>query len=178
MNWLGNHLRRAWHDEGGVASLEFVMAVPLLFAIFSASFESGLLMTRSIMLEQSLDIVMRELRLGHYTTPDSDTIKAEICNRTVILADCAASLTIEFQRVSTTTWTLPTTAPDCVDREEDINPNVALQVGQQNDLMLVRVCIVQDAMFPTTGMGLALTRTESGGGYEIFAISAFSNEPS
>lgn len=178
MTRLIKRLTHAWRDESGVASIEFLFALPVLMLTFMASFESGLVMTRSIMLEQSLDMVMRELRLGHYTAPDSAKLKEEICKRTVIFSDCETSLMIEMQRVSTTTFDLPTVGATCVDREEDVQPVTALQIGQQNDLMLVRACIVQDAMFPTTGIGLRLTRDDMGGGYEIVATSAFSNEPS
>lgn len=171
-------LRRAWRDDSGVASIEFVFALPILMAIFMGSFESGLFMTRSIMLEQSLDMVMRELRLGHYVNPDAALLKKEICDRTVVFSDCEAALMIDLQQISTTTWAMPTTATTCVNRDLDIQPVIALQIGQQNDLILVRACIVQDALFPTTGIGLKLTRAGNGGGYEIVSVSAFSNEPS
>lgn len=178
MTRFSKRLRRAWRDESGVATVEFVMALPILLAVFSASFESGLMMTRSIMLEQSLDMVMRELRLGHYVAPDAELLKEEICSRTVIFSDCKASLMIELQPISTSTWAMPAEAATCADRDLDIQPVTSLQIGQQNDLILVRACIVQDAIFPTTGIGLRLTRVDAGGGYEIVAVSAFSNEPS
>ena len=84
---------------------------------------------------------------------------------------------IDLQQISTATWAMPTVAATCVNRDLDIQPVTALQIGQQNDLILVRACIVQDAIFPTTGIGLRLTRQDNGGGYEIVAVSAFSNEP-
>ncbi len=64
----------------------------------------------------------------------------------------------------------------CIDRSEDIQPVTALQIGQQNDIMLIRVCVVQDAMFPITGIGLGLPK-DGEGGYGIIAISAFVTEP-
>ena len=92
--------------------------------------------------------------------------------------NCAANLMIDLQKVSTTTWALPTNATSCVNNNAVIQPPVAPVFGQQNDLMLVRACIVVDAMFPLTGLGLSLTRTTAnGGGYEIVAVSAFANEP-
>ncbi len=173
---LIKHLARGFNREDGTAAMEFVVAVPLLITIFMASFESGLLMTRSIMLEQSVDITMRELRLGHFTLPDAALLKTEICNRTVIFKDCNANIMIEMTRISTSNWALPSTGIKCVDRAEDIQPVTALQIGQQNDIMLVRVCIVQDALFPTTGIGLGLPK-DGKGGYGVIAISAFVTEP-
>lgn len=169
-------IRRGWRDESGVASVEFLFALPMLMAVFTASFESGLFMTRQIMLEQSLDMVMRELRLGHYVAPDAALLKTEICSRTVIFKDCEANLTIEMRKISTTTFAMPATTATCVDAEEEVQPVVVLQTGQQNDLMIVRACIRLTAMFPTTGVGLGLNK-DSTGAYGIIATSAYSNEP-
>lgn len=168
--------QRLRRDEAGTATAEFVIIVPFLLAIFMAAFESGLLMTRSIMLEQSVDMTMRELRLGHYTLPDAALLKREICSRTVILASCQENITIEMTRVSTSTFSMPTGAVQCIDRSEDIQPVTALQIGQKNDIMLIRVCVVQDAMFPFTGIGLGLPK-DGEGGYGITSISAFVTEP-
>lgn len=184
MTRLGNRIRRAWRNEDGVATIEFVFAIPILIAIFSASFESGLFMVRSILLEQSLDMTMRELRLGHYVDPANpqaaitdQLVKEEICRRTIIFPNCEASLKISLTRVTMDTFTMPTGAMPCVDRTLPIEAVQDLDVGQQNDLMLIRACMVQDAMFPFTGVGLGLSRTVGGGGYEIIAASAFAVEP-
>jgi Flp pilus assembly protein TadG len=163
-------------EDSGTATVEFVLTVPILLTIFMASFESGLLMVRSIMLEQSVDMTMRELRLGHYPLATANSLKNEICNRTVIFTDCRDNLMIEMTRVSTTNWTMPSTGVTCVDRDEDIQPVTALQIGQQNDMMLVRVCIVQDALFPSTGIGLKLPK-DGQGGYALISVSAFVTEP-
>lgn len=171
-------LMRGWREEDGVASVEFLFAVPILMLIFTASFETGMVMTRSIMLEQSLDMVMRDLRLGHFTAPDSALLKQEICAKTVIFRDCETSLMIELQRINTTTFAMPATAATCVDRDEEIQPVTMLQIGQQNDLMLVRACIIQDIMFANVGLGLTILRDNPNGEYAIVAVSAFSNEPS
>jgi Flp pilus assembly protein TadG len=177
MNWFAKQLRRVWRDEKGVATVEFVLMIPMLLAIFMGSFESGLMMTRSIMLEQSLDMVMRELRLGHYVNPSAALIKTEVCSRTIMFTNCNADLNIELTKISTTTWTLPTAAVDCVNKSTNVQPPIKVTIGQQNDLMLVRACIVVDAIFPTTGIGLELSKSTVGGGYKIVAVSAFANEP-
>ena len=176
IRWF-RRLNPAFRRDDGTAAMEFVLAVPLLITIFMASFEAGLLMIRSIMLEQSVDMTMRELRLGHYTLPDAALLKTEICKRTVIFKDCQANITIEMTRISTTNWALPGTDVACIDRSEDIQPVTALQIGQQNDIMLIRVCVVQDALFPTTGIGLGLPK-DGQGGYGVISTSAFVTEPS
>lgn len=174
---LRHRLRRFGLSEAGTAAVEFAMTVPLLIGIFMASFESGFLMIRSLMLEQSVDMTMRELRLGHYPIATSALLKEEICKRSVILTNCEDNISIEMTRINTANFVLPTSRIACVDREEDIQPVTQLQIGQQNDVMLIRVCVVQDAMFPTTGIGLGLPK-DSQGGYGLVSVSAFVTEPS
>ena len=169
---LAHGLRR----EDGTASIEFVMAVPVLMTIFMASFESGLLMTRSVMLERAVDITMRELRLGHYVNPDATLLKAEICKRTVIFDDCAANIRLELIQVDKTTWRLPTSSTACINRDEEFQVPDTFMNQTEHDMMLMRVCVRQDLMFPTSGLGLKLA-TDSQGGFGLIAISAFVIEP-
>lgn len=174
---LAHRLRRFRRRDDGVASIEFVIAVPILMVLFTASFESGLLMLRSILLEQAVDQTMRELRLGHYPLPTADLLKTEICSRGVILQDCEANITLELTRVTTSSWSMPTGDIQCVNRDEDIDPVLSLEIGQQNDVMLVRVCVMQDALFPEIGLGRALP-LDGQGGYALVTASAFVTEPS
>jgi len=167
---------RALRREDGTASIEFVFVIPLLLSIFMASFESGLIMVRSIMMEQSVDKTMRNLRLGHYPGVDSDLLKSEICARTVVFPNCEQNIMIEMRRVSTATWAMPATPITCTDREEAVQPVLTLQIGQQNDVMFIRVCIVQDLIFPTTGIGLNLM-PDAQGGVGLVAETAFVIEP-
>jgi len=167
---------RHFGSESGTVAVEFAASLPLLIFIFMASFESGFLMIRSLMLEQSVDMTMRELRLGHYPLATADLLKAEICDRSVILTNCEDSINIEMRRINTTTWSFPTDRVGCVDREEEVEPVLVYEQGQQNDVMMVRVCVVQDAMFPTTGIGLGLPK-DARGGYGLVATTAFSIEP-
>ena len=162
--------------EDGTAAMEFVLVIPVIMMIFMASFESGLLMTRSIMLEQSVDMTMRELRLGHYSSVTNVLLKREICSRTIIFPDCMANMKIQLDRVSTSDWDIPATPATCINRREVGEPVVSMSAGQQNDLMLVRVCIALQAMFPSTGIAMKLP-LDSDGGYGLVARSAFVTEP-
>jgi hypothetical protein len=177
MRRLRHALGRFRRSERGTAALEFAISVPILMLIFAGSFESGLLMLRSIMLDQGVDRTMRELRLGHYPAPTAALLKQEICSRSVILKDCMSNITIEMVRISTSTWTMPTTAIQCVNREEEVVPVTALQIGQQNDVMMVRICVIQDAIFPNMAIGRHVG-TDSKGGYALVTTTAFVTEPS
>ena len=162
--------------EDGTASTEFVIIIPLILGVFMASLESGLVMVRSTLLEQSVDMTMRNLRLGQYPTVDGDLLKREICARTIVFPNCQDNIMIEMRRVSTANFTMPVNPVTCVDREQEAQPVTTLQIGQQNDVMMVRVCIIQDLMFPTTGLGMALPKDPSGG-IGLIAETAFVTEP-
>lgn len=173
MRHLAAHFRR----DDGTATVEFVLAVPVLMTIFMASFESGMFMVRHVMLEQALDHVMRELRLGNLGAVDQAGLRAAICDRTVIIEDCVNSLMVELQPIDTATWNMPATPTSCINRAAAINPSSVPQVGGSNEPMIVRVCAVQDPIFPMTGVGLQLRKDDASGGYGIIAMSVFANEP-
>ena len=59
-------LHRFLKDDRGTATIEFLFVFPVIFLIFTASFESSMYMARSIMLDRSVDLVVRQLRLGNY----------------------------------------------------------------------------------------------------------------
>lgn len=173
---LARALSRFVGDEHATASVEFVLTVPVLLLIFMSSFESGLLMTRQILLEQSLDEVMRELRLGKIDTPTAGKIKNRICAKSIIFTDCAHSTSVELTPINASTWSLPNANTACSERDEEVQPVLKFIPGAENEMMLVRVCVVQDAMFPTTGLGADLPLDDRGG-YGLIAVSAFVNEP-
>ncbi len=169
---------RDWlQREDGTASVEFVLAVPPMFALFIMSFESGMLMIRNIMLERGVDIVMRELRLNHYEAPTHDLIKEEICNNVLMFANCEESILVNLQPVDMTTWDMPTGPIPCIDRSADVKPAPFYSNSTDpHQVMLVRACVAVDALFPTTGIGLRLPK-DGDGGYWLTAVSAFVNEP-
>ena len=173
---FSNPLRRFLRGEAGTAAVEFVLAVPVIMTIFMASFESGFFMLRSTMLEQAVDMTMREVRLGHYATIDAALLKTEICSRILIFTNCEASLKVEMRRVPTDTWTMPAGNTACADRSDPADAVIEPEIGADNDLMMVRACIIQDALFPSTGIALKMDLDPSGG-YKMFAKSAFAVEP-
>jgi Flp pilus assembly protein TadG len=178
---LSRIVRFGRRDDGTV-SFEFVILFPAFMGIFLAAFESGLLMVRTVMLERSVDLAVRELRLGTPTPPTFDEFKQSICARSIILGesqvDCLSRTQVQLQPVDMTTWGPLDETPRCIDIGSNINPIDATNyaVGQNNELMLVRVCALFRPFFPSTGMGLQL-RYNDRGDYAIVATTAFVNEP-
>lgn len=163
-------------QSGAVAALEFCLGIPAFLWLFMASFESAMLMTRFVMMERSVDLAMRELRLGHLPGITHDGLKDEICRNTVIYPNCKTELMLELRPVSKTTWEPLGNAATCVDRGAAIQPVTEFNPGAPNEMMLVRACAVFDPIFPGAAIGMRLPK-DSSGGYRLIASSAFVNEP-
>ncbi|MFN4159352.1 MAG: TadE/TadG family type IV pilus assembly protein [Gemmobacter sp.] len=173
---LRRALARFGRREDGGAMVELVIVMPVMMMVFMAAFESGMYMTRQIMLDRAVDLTVRELRLGRLNAPTHDTLKDEICNRAPFLRECDATIRIELRPVVTTNWNLPAGATTCFDRDEPINPSLLPNPGVENELMLVRVCVIQDAIFPGANIGAAIVR-DTQGGYALVSVASFVNEP-
>lgn len=163
--------------EDGAATIEFVILFPIVFSLFLAGVEAGVVLTRHVMLERGLDIAMRALRLGQVMPVTLDALRERICRETMVIPNCRENLMIELRRLEAPGMSLPTQAASCVNRESETQPAVNLNPGAEHDLMLVRVCLLYDPMFPSTGWGLALTPEEGSGAFQISAASAYVNEP-
>jgi hypothetical protein len=172
-----SRLRDFRRNEDGVAAVEFTLVFPIVLFMFVWAVELGLLMTKQVMLEHALDVTMRNLRLGALPDPTTDTLKREICNRARIIGECEDTITIELNPINTTNWQMPNTSVACVNRDEEIVPVVSFNLGVQNEIMLVRACVIVEPLFPGTGIG-AMLQKDASGGYGMAAVSAFVNEPS
>ena len=168
--------RRFLRREDGNSTMQFVILLPLFVSILMMSAEAGIMLTRQAMLERSLDIAVRDLRLGTWQDPTHEQLKDRICDGTTIVRDCRQNLLLELSPVNTDTWAMPPDPPACIDRDEDIQPVTTFVPGAGNQLMLVRACFVIDPLFPTTYLGLQLP-LDASGGYQLRSASSFVNEP-
>ena len=170
------HFFDATRREDGTSTIEFCFAIPMFLFMFLGSFDSGLLMIRDVMLNRALDLTIRELRLGHFENPTHESIKHEMCRRTVVIPDCEDVVKLELRPIDVSTWDLPTTSVPCVERSADIDVASEFRPGRGNQLMIVRACAIVQPMFPGTGIGLKMPKDKQGG-YGLVARSAFVNEP-
>lgn len=161
--------------EDGNSMIEFAIVLPVMFTLFFMAFEAGWFMVKSTMLERATTMAIRDVSQGHMANPTPQSVKEAICARAVVLVDCNTSITLELQPISQTTWAMPSEQITCVDRDEEIVPPT-YNVGANNEIMLVRVCVLTPALFPTTGLGAGLVRV---GDDEIAlaAVQVFVNEP-
>lgn len=174
---IGSLWTRFRTSEAGSASIEFVIAVPLILALLFSAVDFGVVMLRQVFLDRSLDIAVREVRLGHITSGGMATFRQQICDNTFLIRDCTNSLTIEMQPVDTTTWAGLNQPAQCVDREADLTPQLAFQPGAgDQELMMIRICAVADPFISMTGMVLGMP-TDGSGSYFHASRATFVNEP-
>ena len=181
MTRLWQMWRRWRKDETGTATVEFAIVSPLFFMLLLMGSESGILMTRQVLLERATDIAVRDLRLGRINAPTDAQrlalIRQRICDNTVMIANCDTNLLLDLQPVDTAVWNFPATPVACVDRANNIAPVTTVQPGGANTLMMIRACVIVDPIFPTSRWGLNLP-LDASGGYQMFATSSYVNEPS
>jgi len=170
------HIRDFLRDHGGNATVEFVIVFPVVMIVFVAAFESGMLLTRQVIMEKALDGAVRELRLRSDLSTTHAEIRDVICDNAPVINNCQETLTLDLRVVDQDNYLLPDEDSLCVERDGEVNPANRFSPGAQNQLMLVRACAVVERILPLSGIGLNLTRDDNGD-VHIQAASVFVNEP-
>lgn len=180
------HIRGFVRDDRATATLEFVIMFPVVITLFVAAFETGMILSRQVLLERSLDEAVRILRLVRTITDPvtgdprpltAKDIEEAICDNTNAITNCDEALSVQLTRVNETTYDIPTPDVACVNREQiDVQPDNTFEQGVDNELILIRTCAVVDRILPFSGFGLNLVRDDTGG-LHMTASSVFVNEP-
>ena len=180
MSFLFKKFRRFRRKEDGSATIEFVILFPAFMSIFLLGFESGFFMVRNVLLERAVDITIRDVRLGNGRVPEFDDLKANICDAALIIPDCVDKLQIEMQSVEIVPGAIDPLRGRalCVDTtsDEDQSQFTTFDLGEQNSMMIVRVCSLMEPFFPTTRLGAGLG-VDTEGNIAMVVTSAFVNEP-
>ncbi|HPD92957.1 MAG: pilus assembly protein [Rhodobacter sp.] len=177
MTWLATPLRRFLRSDRGTATIEFVIGIPLILAFLFSAIDYGTVMLRQVFLDRSVDIAVRQVRLGAITGNDFQEFRAMVCRNSFLISDCENSIAIELRPIDTETWAGLDTPAQCVNRAENLSPVLAFtpSAGQQQ-LMLIRVCAVVDPFIRMTGMVLGMP-DDGSGGFFLVSRAAFANEP-
>lgn len=167
-------------DQDGTATIEFVILFPVFMFLFMMGFEAGFYMVRNVMLERGVEIAVRDVRLGNGRVPQFAALKGKICEQAAIIPDCANSIQVEMVPIAIAPGgTSAVRAPaKCVDRLSTVDPltGTTYDAGDQNQMMMVRVCALAQPLFPTTGLGVGM-QVDAQGNYAMVATTAFVNEP-
>lgn len=163
--------------DPGSASVEFVLAVPVVFAILFSSIDFGAVMLRQVFLDRAVDMAAREVRLGQISVAGFNDFRDRICARTILVQNCTANISIEMRPVDTLTWAGLDEPAQCRNRAQDISPLLMFVPGLgQQELMLIRVCIAADPFIRMTGLVLGMSQDDSGI-YNMVARAVWVNEP-
>lgn len=166
--------------QDGNATIEFVILFPAFIFLFLTGFEAGYYMVRNVMLERALDVAVRDVRLGNGQVPDFVALKKRICSEIGLIDDCSNSLQVEMQPIAIQPGGVASVdgPTRCVDKDVKDDPltGTVYDVGQSNQMMMVRVCVLTQPLFPTTGIGVGM-RANGRGDYALVATTAFVNEP-
>ena len=170
-------LRRFARSEEGTSTVEFCLWVPFMMFFLASMVEASTFMMRWMLLDRSLDIAVRELRLRTTNPPGFDELRQMVCDN-MRLPDCMNSLHLELDIVDQTTWTGLTNAPLCRDRAQPIIPVTEKNIPAPlpNQFMTIRACALMEPLFGNVGIGAVLPK-DSNGELQVLAYSAYVQEP-
>lgn len=167
------HFRRG---ENGSATIEFALAVPIIFTLFMTSVEMGIYSLRQNFLDRGLDMAVRNVRLNTGANYTHNDIKQMVCDFSGFLEDCDATLKLEMNPVNPRAFSGLDATADCADISLPVTPSRTFVNGGEHQLMLLRACYSFEPIFPTTGLGFALAKDGSGRA-QMVALSGFVQEP-
>lgn len=175
MGWLKT-LRQKLRRENGNVTIEFVLFFPLFMTLFLTSFEISIFAMRSVLLERSLDLAVRDLRLGRLNPPTSEELKRRMCSQMIYFPTCMTDLAVDVRALDSS-WTFPTGKIPCRDRVNGVDPtNIGFAPGTDKVPTLLQACLVKDPFFGPTPFVMELPRDASGGSV-IAAWSSYIAEP-
>lgn len=168
--------RHTQDDSGATSTVEFCILLPVFIFILMGGYEIGYYTVSSTMLDRGLDLTVRDVRLGIMDEVDLDTMKSSVCTYATYVRNCSDNIKIALEPVDASDFDTPSTYAECIDRSADVDASTTFTDGSENELMLVRVCVNVDPIFPTTWLG-GLLESYEGSGYAMVSTSAFVNEP-
>lgn len=178
---IRNFVHSFARSESGSSSVEFVIIFPVFFTFFLMVVESGVISVRHVMLERGVDVAVRDIRIGKMSDPTHALLLKRICDIASVIPNCEEEVQIEMLRRNPRSWENIDRTVACIDRGALSQPVVEFTTGGNNELVYVRACARINPFFPTTGLGKAITRQNSGsaagGSYALVSDGAFVVEP-
>ncbi len=176
MRSLLSPLRRIVRKEDGSAAVEFVLIFPVIATMICMTLEMGFITLRQTMLDRGLDMAVREVRLGTGTAPQHDDIKDLVCEFSLFLKDCENQLYLEMSPTDPRSFSGLHAIASCTDDPVEARPVRSFTPGQQNQLVLMRACVLYDPLFPPTLLPRIL-KSDANGKSAILSVTAFVQEP-
>ncbi|MCB5199775.1 hypothetical protein LGQ03_11045 [Loktanella sp. TSTF-M6] len=156
--------------ESGSASIPFLLVAPAFFFIFVNAFEIQVHSVRQVMVDRALDLAVRDVRVGYLKVPTHDDLTARLCYYAKVIENCERDIRLEMIKVDPRNWVTPAVSAPCRDREEEAT-DFPIGSLENNDLMILRVCILFDPTFNYAGVGRKIVEP----GKEYYALRAASS---
>lgn len=168
-------------DAVAAVTVQFVVALPLVIYTFTLATDFGMAMTRSAMLERALDVESRAVRVGLRAPDDYDGIRRAICTHARLIPNCLSRVKLEVRAMSLSNWEPLGAAPDCESLSEvTVTAPSNFDTASNNQLVLVRACVVFEAITPGGGFAQAVMSDGKGGFnrfYQLTATNSYVMEP-
>lgn len=164
-------------DEAGSTTVEFVILFPVLIALVLAMFEAGWLMTRYMMLDRGVDMVIRDLKLGRVAATHVD-LKSRICDYAEVIVGCEDEMLLEivlWEDVEADA-AYPHGQAQCHDRSAAVAPTSSIAEVAPDRIVFLRACMLIDPMFRGIGVGFWLPNDPSGA-HRMVSFGVFRTEP-
>ncbi|MDD8022062.1 MAG: pilus assembly protein [Paracoccaceae bacterium] len=170
-------LHRFRRDQDGAVTIPTLLFLPIFIMIMIASVELGVLMIKQTLIDHGVDMATRALRTGSQSLPDHDALKKAVCKNIPFLQDCERDLTIEIFRIDPDNWAAAMSNPvKCTDRSVEKAPDVTLETGAINQMMMLRSCLKVTPMTNVDPLAQALTK-DAAGQIALITTTVFVNEP-
>lgn len=163
-------------NEDGNSTFEFLLVLPVAFLFAGATYETGFIGLRGVMLERAVDLTVRDVRIGVIPNPTHEALKVNICREAMVIPDCLNQVKLEMVRKDIRQYVGLDDQADCIDRSAQGAPLLNFTNGGNNELMILRACSLFDPVLPTAAIGAAVPK-ESGDAYALVATSSFVLEP-
>ena len=171
-----SRLRRGVRNEEGSAAVEFVLVFPVILTMILMTLEMGFITLRQTLLERGLDMAVREVRLGTGSAPQHNQIKDLVCQNAMFLLDCDTQLFLEMVPTNPRAFGSLNEITSCTDDPVQSRPVRSFTPGQQNELVLMRACVLYDPLFPEALLP-RLLKKDANDKAAIIAMTAFVQEP-
>lgn len=172
-----SQLRRILRREDGTVSMEFVIIFPVIAIMIVMTLELGFITLRQTLLDRGLDMAVREVRLGTGEDLGHDTVKELVCENAMFLPDCANQLFLEMAPSNPRSFTPLHETASCTDEPIDhIRPAQVYHPGQENQIVMMRACVLYDPIFPKGLLPRKLKKTDDGKA-ALLSVTAFVQEP-
>jgi hypothetical protein len=168
---------RFGREEDGNMTIEFVLGLPVIFAIFLTTAELGIYSMRQMFLDRGMDMAVRNVRLNTGADLSHAELLTMVCDFSGFLEDCETDVSLSMNPIDIRTYSGPTGQPsDCNNTYPPISPLRNFVHGGEHQMMLIVACYKFRPIFPTTGLGFSFDGVS--GGSRMFGFSGFVQEPS